>query len=228
MTNDSSLVEKIHSGSYWRVLMRPERSERRFASLAACRDKVQESRIALRGWDYPHIGEIVAGNGWIASGIEWENQIYEYWRLFESAQFVHHFTTVERFRELPWKPAPQKYILFDGIVYTSTEVFEYGKGLFGDLTPTESIYVEVTLNNVQGHTLTQWDLFRTNWFNSYVAIEDTLTYKASIEVGDLVTQTPDRARDCARALAERFGLLDISEAALAAPQQTLLERSFAR
>jgi hypothetical protein len=88
------VLGKIHAHGYWRVLIRPDRhTELRIPSLSACRQLVEDAHVTLRGWDYPHLGPEgpKAGQSWIEESVDWQYGHIEFWRLYLSAQFVHHF-----------------------------------------------------------------------------------------------------------------------------------------
>ena len=90
-TTKPELPVPVLERPHWRVVVRPnEFDAERIPSLADCWSTVERSRVALRGWDYPHIDHEnqAGGEDWIASWIHWGLYI-EYWRLFQSGQFVH-------------------------------------------------------------------------------------------------------------------------------------------
>ena len=90
-----ALLAKVHTHGYWRVVIRPSSFDpKRIPSLGDCWEAVEACTVSLRGWNYPHIDrrpELRAnGSDWIASGADFMGSI-EYWQLFQSGQFVHHF-----------------------------------------------------------------------------------------------------------------------------------------
>src|SRR5829696_6596341 len=86
-------LAEIHDTGYWRVLIHPTVFEgSRIPTLADCWRIVEESRVSLRGWDYPHVdpAQQLRGDDWVQSGAAWANHV-ELWRFYQSGQFVHHF-----------------------------------------------------------------------------------------------------------------------------------------
>ncbi len=103
-------LDKIHSTGYWRVHIRPTQFETtRVESLARCHEILGDSSVRLRGWDYPHLGhrELANGEDWVESGADFRGHV-EYWRFYQSGQFVHHFAFEEDYEldpdSLPLNP----------------------------------------------------------------------------------------------------------------------------
>src|SRR5262249_6008882 len=79
---------------FWTVTFRPEiYLPDRIPSLTECFKLVEKARVQLRGWDFPHLSnrETDRGHGstWIGSWAAFMGSI-EYWRLFQSGQFIHY------------------------------------------------------------------------------------------------------------------------------------------
>ena len=95
------LIEKIKSkGGYWRVIIRPTiYKEDLIFSLDKCKEIIEHSRVNLRGWSYPHIGRSgikVAGDNSVDSFCDWPiGSMFEYWRFYQTGQFVHYFSMRE-------------------------------------------------------------------------------------------------------------------------------------
>ncbi len=92
-----SLRTKIKEAPHWRVTIRPgAHVEERIRTLGECWRLVETSRVSLRGWDYPHLDyeHRQYGNDWVASWDEYRSH-REYWRLYQSGQFLHLFSFKE-------------------------------------------------------------------------------------------------------------------------------------
>src|SRR5690349_8899477 len=78
---------------HWRVTYRPhEYREELIPTLAACFELVEATKLSLRGWDFPHVGrkeeQLLRARNWVGSQTEFSTHI-EYWRLYQSGQFLH-------------------------------------------------------------------------------------------------------------------------------------------
>ncbi|MDW7681353.1 MAG: ATP-binding protein, partial [bacterium] len=97
------ILNKIHSTEYWGINIRPIKFEDEIIkTLTDARELIDKCGVLLRGWDYPHFthADIKNGNNWIESHVEFEGHI-EYWRLYQSGQFIHDFACVEDYEVHP-------------------------------------------------------------------------------------------------------------------------------
>src|SRR5207244_8721568 len=123
----------------WRVNFRPaDYDPLNIASLGEAWELVKRTKVSLRGWDYPHISRDQRANGrnWVSSWSNFMGHI-EYWRLYQSAQFLHLFVVREAADE-SWRRellarASNSHIegALDilNFVYTVSEVVEFGSRL---------------------------------------------------------------------------------------------------
>lgn len=138
----SDILEEVRNGPHWKVVIHPQEFEReRIATLDECWAVVRESQVRLRGWPYPHLDHKhrEMGKDWVASHVEAFNEQREYWRLFQSGQFVHYFgfwedvpswrsETEERYRAWGIDAdgfSPNGFLDIDNALYTFTEIFEF-------------------------------------------------------------------------------------------------------
>lgn len=238
--NEGSLVipVPVKDAPYWRVLIRPERFEQeRIATLKECWALMESCRVSLRGWDYPHVDRENRANGkdWIASWCEFRGH-REYWRLYQSGQFVHLFSfhedtnrkeADERARQeivnMPADFSPSGYLEVIGTLYTITEIFEFAtrlaeKGIFGD-----SLLIEVKMIGTKDRVLFVWNLARAwHWF--YKATEDTLDRMWKLKTQPLISNSAELARDAVVWFFERFEWMDVPRELLVDEQRRFLER----
>ena len=169
----NELINKIKGYGYWRVLIRPNKfGSNLISSLAEARKIIEDSKIELRGWDYPHSDrelKAVSADS-IESVCDWkEGPAYEYWRYFLSGQFVHYFAMREDCRIDATEAEKIKARIsfgegkLEGVklffsvlstLYTFTEIFFFASrlaqnGYLGE----ESIHLEIELNKVNGRML---------------------------------------------------------------------------
>ncbi len=154
--HDVSFLQAIKARAHWHAVLEPSTfEERRIPSLDECWRLIESCRVVLTDRDYPHIHDgRENGEDWIAS---WGRFRYggqdEYWRLFQSGQFVHraslHEDAVVTMGLGPHRP----YVEYLEVLHTVTEVFEFAarlgyRGAFGD-----SVSITIELQGVEGRML---------------------------------------------------------------------------
>lgn len=156
-----STAEKIRDRGYWRVAIRPTEFEQvRVGNILDLKKILESVSVNLRGWDFPHIDhkyETEIGQDWIGQHVDWEMYV-EYWRFYQSGQFVH----LDGFKEDWTDQVEQLSIekreqgkLFEAVnaVYRFNEIFE----LAGRLASTEaggnSTNIEIGLFGLKGRKL---------------------------------------------------------------------------
>lgn len=153
--NKDDVIKIIKIKGYWEVNIHPEIYHEDRLEKIKLKDIIQKAVVSLRGWDYPHIqgreDETESGPYPIQKGIEkyihWpEFGTIEFWRMMQSANFVHLFSnrfdwdTELRYFKLGanYTHNVQRKIL--GVIdtlYRFTEIFLFAKRLalqniFGD------------------------------------------------------------------------------------------------
>ncbi len=90
------LLEKIQNLGHWRVNIRPASPLSDRFSFQRCQELVEQSRVSLRGWDYPHIShrnDEQSGFGrvddYFENWTDWRSQV-EFWRQYRSGQFISY------------------------------------------------------------------------------------------------------------------------------------------
>src|SRR5688500_17704073 len=82
----------VRSGPYWRIRLRPAEYKPDRLSLPECESIVDARQVRLRGWYYPHVTHRAEawerGEDFVANHVAFGGHI-EYWRMYQSGQFVH-------------------------------------------------------------------------------------------------------------------------------------------
>ena len=178
MSRTSETMHEIKTKGYWRVLLRPNKfSQNLISTLADAKRIVEDNKVVLRGWDYPHVGRELpaASEDSIESVCNWpEGPVFEYWRYFLSGQFVHYFATREDLRIEPedakrinagfrFNTEDNNFTTFLDVLstlYTITEIYLFASRLTQGGYLGESLHLEIELNGVNGRTLFFWDTGR--------------------------------------------------------------------
>jgi len=223
----NELLDKIHSRAYWRVLMRPTQFDsHRIPSLSRCKEIIEKSYVLLRGWDYPHFEEkdVHPGDESIELGCDWEDRHLEYWRFYQSGQFVHHFTCWEEFHRLNRSPAPERYLSVLSALYTATEIFEFAARVARHEVLRPEAEISIQLHGMKERELTFEDLWRSMSVRGHVSGRDQITCEVTVPQVQLLAGAPELALDTAIAIFERFGWFNPPRQTLADDQRKLLER----
>jgi len=219
----SALLDKIHANGYWRVNIRPTRfEENRIPSLSECRRIVEASRVVLRGWDYPHVRpeRIVNGNDWIESSVDWQHGHIEYWRLFQSGQFVHHSAMREDYEET----SRAKHGLdFLNTLYTITEIFEFSARIAAQTVLTPEAIIEFELHGTADRRIFSWDPGR--YFSmDYVCRIEAISHSDQWPDEVLLGRAAELALDATVYVLERFNWTEVPRGLLAEEQRKFLGR----
>ncbi len=232
-----ALIEKIKSRGYWRVLIRPTQYKKDLiSSLSECRRFIEESKVSLRGWDYPHIerrGEgLVNGDDWVESSTDW-SQYLEHWRFYQSGQFAHLFNCKEDWfdsNEVEISYPRRRSSLPDAFlepvwtVYRTTEIYEFAarlaaKGFFGN-----SLSISVELHKMKGRTLFLTDPARGPLHGDYTSRIDDISFQKTIPVEAMLASPSDFALENLLYFFERFNWDRIPIDVLKNDQRQLLEQ----
>jgi len=229
---------------YWRVNFRPaEYKEDRVPSLSKCFEIIEKTKVRLRGWDYPHlssrINECGQGNNWIACWSDFMGR-YEYWRFYQSGQFLHLFVVGEA-TEKEWRnklqAAMQSHrILTDGDIdwdavpgffsivnftYIITEIYEFAARLCQAYVYTGKLNVQIDIKNIKGFVLAApWD---RSWWNYYAASQDNLSKSHEVDSEELIVNSKDISLSTIIWFFERFGWLSPSEIGIRQDQENLIQ-----
>jgi len=214
------LIEKIRKKGYWNVEIRPTVfEEKRIPDLDSCIALIKECQVSLRGWSYPHIdntGISVGGNDSVQSFCDWpEGGYFEYWRLYQSAQFVHYFTMREDYRLSEKKiqeikhyhsTSSAKFLDIISTLYSVTEVLEFTKRMAINNVFNASVEIKIELGDVQGRELFFWDSFSRYLSRSYVCSfpDENIIASRTIERNDLLANSSKLAIDVCLEIFRKF------------------------
>jgi len=236
----SELPIPILDKPHWAVIIKPQTFElERIPSLPECWKLIDTCRVSL-GSFYPLIisekEHRQNGNDWIAS---W-GQIFVsgrevYWRLYQSAQFLHYFSfwedgdpvlediakTIISYQGTDFTPSGYVDIIYT--LYVISESLEFAarlaqKGIFG-----KSVTIAIKMIGINKRMLLDRYsdiLIRTIHSSS----ENNIGKEWTFEVENLISRTPDLALDIATWFYQRFGLLDPPLSFLKDKQSKFLNR----
>lgn len=228
MSEKVGLPVPVTEHPYWRVNIRPEvYNPRAIPSRRDCLRLVEKNAVRFRGWDYPHLShrpeEQSRGNSWVGSWASFSGH-NEYWRLYQSAQFIHLFSVREstqpawrqqlqsemeahlsHYPDIAWDSIPG-FLDILNTIYCVSEVVEFAARLAQSGAYTGRIELTVELHGVRDFVLSApW---QRAWSEFYQASEDTLGNTWHLAVADLLADTVRPTLDIVMWLFEGFGWMD--------------------
>ena len=229
------LLKKIKSRGYWKVVIRPTRFEKeRIKALSECTQIVQECRVLLRGWDYPHVNTIsrpyVGGVDYVESLTDWNGYI-ELWRMYQSGQFVHLFGCREDWlSERKGIFGPSQYTCIEpgsvlgvlSTLYSVTEIYEFASRLAQKNLFDETIFLSITLHGMKNRKLIFFEPGRI-LLGDYVCKIVDLPLPKTITVDELLGKGRELALDHTIEIFERFNWISPPRDILKEDQKKFLE-----
>lgn len=237
--SEDQIVSKIKESAHWRVVLHPSQFKKdRIGRLSELWKIVEETQVCFRGWYYPHISyreeERVRGINYIGYCSQ-SRRYTEYWRFYQSGQFIHLFTfheddpdyadTLRRCLQGEVPLTPQQFASIHGFVdivsavYTFTEIFE----LAGRLTQQEILHpdcqIMIGMHNIQGHALS-FSTFNRALYDLYIAQVNTLEKSWTLNSEELIARVRDLAVEASLWFFERFGM-EVIEQVVADMQASL-------
>jgi len=230
------LLKEIRSRGYWRVEFHStEYQDKRLPNRAAMQDLLSGATVSLRGWPYPYFrAEETTYNGkWLEGQVKW-SYFREYWRLYESGQWLHYLglrgawiTREELFKgRSPLPPEHAGYLHVRGdVLFTLTEIFHFAVGLAqgGILDP--AAFLSIQLHNTRDYML--FESFERFFTYNYVNQSTRpIEQQQALPVGELSAVADQMALETAIKVFSVFGWVpsDAAIRTLAEDQKKLIER----
>lgn len=238
-----SLPDQILHSPHWRVNFRPELYEAELIpSLAKCFELIEQTKVRLRGWDYPHLSNRSSqreqGVNWVASWSDFMGH-KEYWRLYQSGQFINLFSIKEaaekewrikleevtkghlhHLKDIDWSKI-SGFISIINFLYTVTEIFEFGARLCQKGLYRGTVTITIELRAIKGFVLTTEG--PRHWDSYYAANENVLGRTWFLKSDVLVAESAERSLKAVLWFFERFGWLSPPVETLRADQQSFLK-----
>lgn len=219
---------------HWRVNFRPDEYEPELIPTPAeCFRLVEQTSVRFRGWPYPYLSSRQEERRRLTNGVEsWTDNEYatEYWRFYQSGQFLHLFTLNEnnprnqhqqRLLRRRYGPQTPGYVDFLGLLYTVTEIFEFATRLCLKKLYRGSLAITIELKDIGGFRLWSPDPARHVPYE-WVSHESELRWTWPFPVVELIANNADYALGATIRFYECFGWEDPSKDALRRDQRELL------
>ena len=226
----TDVLSEIQSGPHWEVVIHPAKFEAdRIPSLTECREAVERSAVALRGWPYPHdnLDTVEQGEDWIASSVDFTRgpvMHREHWRLYQSGQFVHHFAFWEDHDPGYSHPGDGSGTLHAmGALYTFTEIFQFAARLMLAGVLDEAPVIKIGMHQIRDRMLAASGN-RTWSANPHFATEDSLECEWRLQGPGVEADGARLAREATLWFFERFGRDEFTEEWLRREQEEFLAK----
>lgn len=151
------LLEKIRNFGHWRVNIRPLTPLGARLTLQRCEEIVGQSRVSIRGWDYPHFshrhddqGGSERGGEYFENWCDWNSQV-EFWRMYRSGQFLS-YNALNDDTENAYNDNIRRLNIVDAI-YTISEFTEFASRLSNNAGFVPGCHISITLNGSSGRRL---------------------------------------------------------------------------
>jgi len=209
MTRDDVIAD-IKTKGYWRINFEPLTLQGKL-TIPECKNLVEKSVISLRGWNYPHIPNdsdtsgTGVGNNFYEGWFESPNvHIKEFWRLYQSGQFIHYVSTrydwIENFKPSSmWAHDDEfgegPFLGAIDTTYGITEIFQFLERLTKAGLYDEGVNVSITLNNTAGRYLLVDHPMRIPFTSPKQTQESSLEYNIKLTKGDILADPKKLAED---------------------------------
>jgi hypothetical protein len=233
------VIEKIKSRGYWRINFEPLVFDKKLKTLKDCMDVVENGRVELRGWDYPHFPRrkgddtgLEVGDKFYEGWVDWFNHI-EFWRMYQSGQFLHYFAVREDWSEYDgWgittnrNIKPGEFLNITGeVTYELTEIFEFLSRLAKNGIYNEGVQVSISLNHTKGRKLAVMDPRRAPLFDEYKTSLDNIQFVKKFTGDEILINPKDLALEAILYIFDRFGWHNPPIGVLKSDQENLLKRN---
>jgi len=226
----NDLIKKIKSIGYWTVNVHPMKfEEKRIVRIGECKKLVSDSRVRLRGWDYPHIDNqgITTCNDWVESYSDWDRH-REYWRFYQSAQFIHYFVCREDLQKdlrqqiYYANEEAKSFLSIISTIYSITEMFLFISRLAEKELFKEGLSVKLKLDKMLDRQLFFYDQSR-ELFHDYICKIETIEISRNISNQEIITDFDSIAIDFIIEIFERFNMDNIPKELFKNEQLKFLE-----
>jgi hypothetical protein len=219
MNSVDEIIEKIKKVAYRRVVIRPTNFQNEnIDSLEKLWKIVDECKVSLRGWDFPYIYKKNKINGIdnIQSWCDFMEHL-EYWKLFQSGQFVHIHSFREDSKEMI-RIAKKKIIDMDGYdsdiecsgyteicetLFNISEIFEFALRLSQKNIFNTSVQIKIEMFNVKNRIL-----FMNKWEYPYFELckaNTDLKFDHTYLIKEIIENSKELSLSTSMWFFERYG-----------------------
>ena len=227
-------LEKIKKRGYWEIIIHPQQFiKERIQSFEMCKQLILETKVSLRGWDFPHYDfqhePTVGGLDYIEQATDFAGQI-EYWRYYQSGQFIFFDGLKEDWLEEDgflgrnrFSIEPLTSLEIINTLYLFTEIFEFAARLASKDVLGDSCKIQITLHGAQHRKLIVVDSNR--WFpHQYICEIPEIPYEVPTTTLQLLSNSSEMALEGIVWLFQRFNWDKVNKDIFKEDQRKFLEK----
>jgi len=235
------IIKKIKARGYWEVRLTPMRFN---PTLIDERKKlielIEKAHVRLRGWYYPHIShwsspttrKPIVGSNYIEGGVEWDIFI-EFWRFYQSGQFVHIFNMHEDYMEgsglfrgrtdlKEFKPG--EVLNTGSVIFEISEILAFVEGLVRQGVYDDGVKIEISLKGTKDRVLKVFDWNKVPLFMDYKSITPSVDWKGEYGKEDVLVNYKKIAIDAISWIFDSFNWINNPRNVFEEDQARLFER----
>jgi hypothetical protein len=227
------ILEKIKKRGYWKIIIHPQQFiKERIQSLGMCKQLILETKVSLRGWDFPHYdfqNEPISGLDYVEQATKFAGQV-EFWRYYQSGQFVFFKGLKEDWLEEDgflggnrFGIEPLTSLEIINTLYLFTEIFEFAARLANKNILGDSCKIQITLQGAQHRKLMFFDPSRS-LFRDYICKIPEIPYEVMTTTLQLLSNSSEMALDGIVWLFQRFNWDEVNKDIFKKDQRKFLEK----
>jgi len=204
-TKISAVLDEIRTRGYWCVVIRPDRYDAAlFRDILRLPTFVAQHAVRLRGWEFPQTtlnpeSRQIDGDR-VSQESKWRRYL-EYWRFYQSGQFVDYRAFVE-----DWpSPGNKLYLELTETVVALTEIFEFAAriAVADEYGAGADMHINVTTQDLTGRTLVSANPER-ELHATYIATINELPLTYTLPRDQVIADARRLALKAAREVFSRF------------------------
>lgn len=235
------VLKTIKSKGYWRISFEPLVYKEQSIPISKCKELIEKNSLQLRGWDYPHMPQrqdeesrLEVGANYWQGWLDWQGEQHkEFWRMYQSGQFIHYLALREdwidglRIRNMLADDTDLDEGGGIGAVATTyqiTEIFEFLLRLISDGLYDKGVKVSIQLNNTRGRQLFVDAPGRIGFSYIRKTSADSIPFEKIYTKEEMIESSKDKAFETIIYFFERFGWENPNVEVIKSDQENLLSR----
>ena len=162
--------------------------------------------------------------------------MYEYWRFYQSGQFMHLFSMREdlriteqqkkNFQEEFQTEHIDKFLSILSTLYSVTEIYKFASNIVTNFKESDSLEIIIELHGVKNRMLMFWDNFSRYLSRPYICdyVSDVLKVERVISKNDILENMEDLALNATIEIFNKFNWDTVNKTIFIDDQKKLLER----
>ncbi|MBI2448243.1 ATP-binding protein [Candidatus Microgenomates bacterium] len=223
---EKKIGEELKKYGYWEIVVKPtEYKKDLIPDITKVKQAVENQRVQLRGWDFPHLDKNDFANfsKGVQSWTKFEPKHYEAFRLFQSGLFVYKITLREDGAKQD-ETDTGKALSYIGAIYSITEFLLFSKQFYVDeLNYDGDIDIGIKLYGAEDRKLKSYD-FNILLYDWYICRESVVSLDERVSSVKLKSLWKETANDLCIKLFKIFNFNEVSFQTIEKFQDKFIER----